>query len=189
MSVFFTSDLHLGHENILHLDGRPFQSIEENDDEILKRWNSKVNSNDTVYILGDMIWKPRKGKTIVQMLKEFNGHKILIKGNHDGRIISSLTRKEFSDIKDYDDIKVTLQDKTVKRCILSHYPIHFYNGHYSNAIMLYGHVHTTKEYQLTKEYADWLNKNGCPVEMYNVGTMIWNYEPVTLDEILARKDW
>lgn len=75
---------------------------------------------------------------------------------------------------------------TPKRCILSHYPISFYNGHYYGAIMLYGHVHITEEYQHIQKIEKWLNENNCPVQMYNVGCMLWDYETVTLDEILAK---
>lgn len=55
MSVFFTSDLHIGHENVLRFDSRPFQSVEEMDSEIIRRWNDKVKPGDLVYVLGDMI--------------------------------------------------------------------------------------------------------------------------------------
>ena len=55
--TYFTSDLHFGHENILRFDKRPFSSIKEHDEELIKRWNAKVKPGDTVYILGDFIWK------------------------------------------------------------------------------------------------------------------------------------
>ena len=55
--VFFTSDLHFGHENAIRFDNRPFKSIEEMDTELIRRWNEKVGKGDLVYVLGDMIWK------------------------------------------------------------------------------------------------------------------------------------
>ena len=54
--------------------------------------------------------------------------------------------------------------------------------------MLYGHVHITKDSKLVTDYADYLNEQGCPVNMHNVGCMLWNYEPVTLKEILKGVD-
>lgn len=182
--TYFISDLHFGHENILRLDKRPFSSIKEHDEELIKRWNAKVKPGDTVYILGDFIWKTYD-QSPEELLKSLNGQKILIKGNHD-RWINGRTRKYFAAIKDYDDIKVKLEDGTEKRCILSHYPIHFYNGQYKGSIMLYGHVHVTKDSKLVTDYADYLNEQGCPVNMYNVGCMLeyMNYCPRTLDEIL-----
>ena len=50
--IFFTSDLHLGHENCIRLCNRPFSSIEEMDETLIENWNRKVTGKDTVYILG-----------------------------------------------------------------------------------------------------------------------------------------
>ena len=54
--IFFTSDLHFGHANIIKYDSRPFNSISHMDEELIKRWNESVSPNDTVYILGDISW-------------------------------------------------------------------------------------------------------------------------------------
>lgn len=53
--VFFTSDLHFGHENVIKFDNRPFRSVEEMDAELISRWNNKVKKGDLVYVLGDLI--------------------------------------------------------------------------------------------------------------------------------------
>ncbi|OUN81344.1 hypothetical protein B5G06_10770 [Flavonifractor sp. An52] len=53
--IFFTSDLHLGHENCIRLCNRPFSSIEEMDETLIENWNRKITGKDTVYILGDLI--------------------------------------------------------------------------------------------------------------------------------------
>lgn len=53
--IFFTSDLHFGHENVLRFDSRPFATVEEMDSELIRRWNAKVGRGDLVYVLGDMI--------------------------------------------------------------------------------------------------------------------------------------
>ena len=47
--VFFTGDLHFGHENVIAFDDRPFKSVEEMDAELIKRWNAKVGKDDLVY--------------------------------------------------------------------------------------------------------------------------------------------
>lgn len=57
MKVFFTGDLHFGHENVLKFDNRPFTTVEEMDAELIRRWNNKVSNEDLVYVLGDMIWR------------------------------------------------------------------------------------------------------------------------------------
>ena len=58
--VYFTSDLHLGHENVIKLCNRPFDSIEEMDEALIHNWNRKVTNRDTVYVLGDLIYKKQK---------------------------------------------------------------------------------------------------------------------------------
>ena len=97
-------------------------------------------------------------------------------------------KEALAGIKDYDDISVMLEDGTVRRCILSHYFIPFYNGHRYNAIHLHGHSHFTAA--ATEEFliAKTLNENGYNLQIYNVGCMYWNYAPLTLDEILKTKE-
>lgn len=186
MKVFFTSDLHFGHINALKFDNRPFTNVQEMEEELIKRWNAKVSPGDLVYVLGDMIWKAKDDEA-VSLIKRLNGQIILIKGNHDRFIKNAQVKKCLAGIKDYDDISVTLRNGNVKRCILSHYFMPFYNGHRYGAIHLHGHSHMTEESNEELEIAAELNKRGYQNEIYNVGCMYWNYEPVTLDEILTAK--
>lgn len=181
--VFFTSDLHFGHENVLRFDNRPFASVEEMDAELVRRWNAKVSKEDLVYVLGDLIWKSRNGDAHT-LIKSLNGQIILIKGNHDRFLHNAQAKKALAGVKDYDDICVTLEDGSVRRCILSHYFIPMYNGHRHQAIHLHGHSHTTDEADLEFQIAKMLNYKGFANDIFNVGCMYWNYEPVTLDEIL-----
>lgn len=186
MKVFFTSDLHFGHENVIRFDDRPFKSVEEMDNELVRRWNNKVSKGDIVYVLGDFIWKTRTDDAET-LIKRLNGQIILIKGNHDRFLNNSKAKKALAGVKEYDDIAVTLEDGTVRRCILSHYFMPFYNGNRYNAIHLHGHSHNTEEANEEFRIAVELNSKGFTNEIYNVGCMYWNYEPVTLDEILAWK--
>ena len=142
--IFFTSDLHFGHENVIKFDNRPFKTVEEMDEELIRRWNAKVGKGDLVYVLGDMIWKSRNGDAD-QLIKSLNGQIILIKGNHDRFLHNAKAKAALAGVKDYDDISVPLEDGTTRRCILSHYYIPMYNGHIHTAIHLHGHSHTTEE--------------------------------------------
>ena len=186
MKVFFTRDLHFGHANAIKFDNRPFTSVEEMDEELIRRWNNKVASGDLVYVLGDIIWKPQTEEA-VEILKRLNGQKILIKGNHDRCIKNPKVRKCFANITPYDEIDVTLNDGTTRRCVLSHYYTPFYNGHRYGAIHLHGHSHSSLESSYEKELTrKIINDWGLSPQIYNVGCMWWNYEPVTLDEILSK---
>ena len=183
--VFFTSDLHFGHENVIRFDNRPFASVEEMDAELVRRWNAKVGKGDLVYVLGDLIWKSRNGDAH-SLIRSLNGQIILIKGNHDRFLHNAQARASLAGIKDYDDICVTLEDGSVRRCILSHYFIPFYNGHRHQAIHLHGHSHFTDEAELELKMAKELNESDFKNDIYNVGCMYWDYAPVTLDEILSQ---
>lgn len=183
--IFFTSDLHFGHKNVIKFDNRPFSSVEEMDKELIRRWNNKVGKGDLVYVLGDLIWKSKNNDEAAKLIESLNGQIVLIKGNHDRFLNNSKVKNALAGVKDYDDIRVKLADGTDKRCILSHYFIPMYNGHRNGAIHLHGHSHTTEEAKLELEIAKKLNEQGIENEIYNVGCMYWDYAPVTLDEILA----
>ena len=185
--VFFTSDLHFGHENALRFDKRPFASVEEMDAELIRRWNAKVGKRDLVYVLGDMIWKSRKGEA-EQIIRSLNGQIILIKGNHDRFLHNAKAKAALAGVKDYDDFCVTLENGKKRRCILSHFFIPLYNGHRHKTVHLHGHSHKTDESVMEYMISAFLNGAGYRNEIYNVGCMYWNYEPVTLDEILANQD-
>lgn len=187
MAIYFTSDLHFGHQSVLtKFEHRPFRNVEEMNEELIRRWNNKVQNGDLVYVLGDMFWKG-DCDFVQDTLKRLNGQIILIKGNHDRWLHNAGNKKLLAGVKDYDDIKVTLKDGTEKRCILSHYFMPFYNGHFHNTIHLHGHSHNTEEATMEFKIAKYLNENGYPNQIYNVGCMWYNFEPVTLDEILEKQ--
>ena len=107
--IFFTGDLHFGHENVIAFDNRPFESVEEMDSELIRRWNDKVGKDDFTYVLGDMIWKTRNDDA-PSIIKSLNGQIILIKGNHDRFLNNAKAKAALAGVKDYDDICVTLED-------------------------------------------------------------------------------
>lgn len=93
---FYTSDLHLGHANVIKFDNRPFANVDEMDQCIITRWNERVSDEDTVYILGDVCH--RNSKDSSWYLKQLRGHKILILGNHDNPILkNNNTAKQLKD--------------------------------------------------------------------------------------------
>ena len=80
--IYFTSDLHIGHDKEFIWKERGFSSIEEHDKEILKRWNEKITSEDTVYILGDLALGQNENEWD-NIFYNLNGDIFFIQGNHD----------------------------------------------------------------------------------------------------------
>lgn len=175
MNVYFTSDLHFGHKNIIRFDNRPFISVEEMDETLICNWNKKVKNDDLVYILGDISWY--NDEKTCEIFSGLNGRKILIKGNHD-RVHGNI-KNYFEEITDYKEIN--LDGKHITLC---HYPIVFFNRHHYGAFMFYGHVHNSHEWQMTENYKYELQQLDISCNMFNVGTMVHNYEPVSFEEIV-----
>ena len=79
--LFFTSDSHFNHENIIRFCKRPFKDTKEMDEALINNWNNVVGQDDTVFHLGDFAFG---GSELWNgVLNQLNGHKILIVGNHD----------------------------------------------------------------------------------------------------------
>lgn len=175
---FYIADLHFGHKNIIRYDNRPFVSVNEMDNTLIKNWNSVVSNDDTVYILGDISWYD--DMQTADVFNKLNGHKILIKGNHDK--ISSYLRTFFDRIVDYLEI-----NDNGNKVVMSHYPMPFWNGQFRNSVHLYGHVHNSHQWNMMESWKDELKQlQDLPGHMYNVGCMMsyMNYTPRTLDEIM-----
>ena len=128
MANFYISDLHIGHENILRFDNRPFADVNEMNNKLIENWNARVRSDDTVYILGDFIWaKESEWPSIVGSLA---GNKVLIRGNHDPKQFSAATRRMFQEITDLKEIK-----DSGKHVVMCHYPIPFFATVYKGNII------------------------------------------------------
>ena len=81
MAIWVCADLHLQHKNIINFCRTQFNSVEEHDKYVIERYNSVVGKDDLVYILGDIGFTPKD--TLAQKVRQLNGRKILIVGNHD----------------------------------------------------------------------------------------------------------
>ena len=176
----YIADWHYGHANILHFDNRPFKTIFEHDEELIRRWNAAVNPCDTVYILGDMFWC--KTTDAIAVLKQLNGQKILIKGNHD-RCHDINFKKCFVKICEYEEV----QDGE-DNIVLCHYPIPCFKNHFYGWRHFYGHVHVSFEENLMQHNRYLMEElYGHSCEMYNVGAMMpyMVFTPRTKQEILT----
>lgn len=174
--LFFTSDLHFGHEKIIKACRRPFSSVEEMNGKLVENWNATVGAQDEVYILGDFALRLEM-PAIHEILEQLNGRKHLIFGNHDHEIARHryFFRDVFASMRDLYLMRLPSYDK---RLILCHYPMMFWCGDYDpKFVHLYGHIHNNAH---DIAWASHLRN------AYNVGVDVNGYRPVSIDEILEK---
>ena len=81
--VFFTSDTHFGHQNIIRFCNRPWATIAEHDQALIDNWNAIVPEDAVVFHLGDFCYKGGGFPTIQHLIGLLHGQIVLIRGNHD----------------------------------------------------------------------------------------------------------
>lgn len=134
---YYVADTHWCHSNIIKFCTRPFASVEEMNEAMIERWNSKVTKKDTVYHLGDVVFRGSFSQT-KEILDRLNGKIILIKGNHDDeRDLKKLTYR-FELIDKLLEIKDSFINHNI---VLCHYPLASWRSKGRGAYHLYGHVH------------------------------------------------
>lgn len=79
--IFFWSDLHIGHKNVLELDKRPFKDLDHMHQVLVNNHNSTVPENGVCYFLGDI--GLAKAGLVKKIIGQMHGTKVLILGNHD----------------------------------------------------------------------------------------------------------
>lgn len=134
--VFFTADQHFDHERIIEYCDRPFRTVKEMNEALIENWNSVVQKNDKVFVLGDFALSNREN--IIKYGKALRGNKVLILGNHDRASKSVYLEAGFQDIIKYPILWADFY-------ILSHAPKFMPGmGPYFN---IYAHVHNDPTYK------------------------------------------
>lgn len=177
--ILYIADWHFGHENIITFDNRPFLPVEEMNRSLVYRWNQAVAPDDIVFSIGDMFWC--KAAEAIPVLDELNGSIYLVKGNHD-RNNESRFKRRFAGISEYMEIS-----DDGRNVVLCHYPIPCFKNHYYGWFHLYGHVHSSFEWNMMEHNRRQMTElYDVPCNMYNVGAMMtyMDYTPRTLDEIV-----
>ncbi|MFD2915278.1 metallophosphoesterase family protein [Psychroserpens luteus] len=176
-NIYFTSDHHFGHENIIKFTNRPFGSVEEMDQELIKRWNSRVNKHDKVYHLGD--FGLCKAERMRDILEQLNGKIFLIRGNHEGAAQANPNRFEW--IKDYFELNVNDANAPngKQKIMLMHYAMRVWRSSFRGTWHLYGHSHGSL-------------KDDPTMNSFDVGVDCHDFYPLTYDEvkdIMSKKIW
>jgi calcineurin-like phosphoesterase family protein len=137
-NIFFTSDSHANHENIIKFCKRPFENSKQMDEELIKKWNEKVPKDGIVFHLGDFAWG---GYNVWKNFREqLNGKIYLIKGNHCLKNLTT-TAKELFEIVTF-QMRIEIEGRKIW---LNHFPLLCYSGTYRDLqgleYNLFGHVH------------------------------------------------
>lgn len=190
-----TSDLHIGHPQKFVCEDRGFACIEEHDDALVKKWNSVVEEDDIVYVLGDVMLKHSLNDDNFEyglnILKSLKGKIIIIRGNHDSE----------QKVRLYEQCDNVISAN--QAAMYLKYPeiggYHFYLSHYPTLVAheklkrmktalinLYGHTHQ-------KEHFYKLNDREHPY-MYCVCMDAHDCTPVLMDDIIEeirkkREEW
>ena len=160
--IFVTSDTHFNHKNIIEYCNRPFSSVEEMNEALIKNWNSVVSEDDTVFFLGDFCLGNKD--EVIKFGTQLKGNKILVMGNHDRVTASAFTEAGFKTI--YKKPTIIRFDEFDISIEFSHAPQYHEGYQYPN---IYGHVHD-KTVNDAKHYCACVEAN--------------NYKPVLLEDII-----
>lgn len=173
---FFSSDMHYWHYNCIKYCNRPFTSVEEMNAAMINNWNSVVKPEHRVLILGDFSFAKTQDTT--DILKQLNGHKTLLMGNHDWKWTRTKYLKCGMD-EVIRDSWVQTEIEGLGPVTISHFPYsepgttqdqRYLDKRPQNygGWLLCGHVHH-----------HWKTRN----KMINVGVDVWDFTPVALDQI------
>lgn len=178
LNTYITADHHFFHHNIIEYTGRPFKSVGEMNETMIKRWNEVVGSGDVVFHLGDMGFKSGEENKYNRTIERLNGQIIWIKGNHDpnlpeDRLPKNVIWMGLSNVLIYKEYKF----------LLVHRPIEA-----SDRIpTMCGHVHEKwkilKPGDVISEYRSKRNRNlkQCVV---NVGVDVWDFRPIRIEQVI-----
>ena len=131
--IYFTSDHHFGHKNIISYCDRPFKDVEEMNVHLIQKWNETVGVDDHVWYLGDFAFSRRN--RIEEILIQLNGHKHLIKGNHDNH----KDHKTIEFWESYEKLKELRSEYGL--VTLCHYPLEDWRDMNYGTYHLHGHCH------------------------------------------------
>ena len=165
MAVWFTSDTHFGHANIIKYCNRPWSSVDDMNDGMINNWNSVVKPEDEVWHLGDFCMGSTKPKDWIPRL---NGNINLVRGNHDKHVCD----QGFYSDQDYKELRINK-----KTFILFHFPLRTWNKNHHGSIHLFGHVHGSMTVNCGRKTLE-----DCLA--MDVGSDCFGWFPVSADDVI-----
>lgn len=178
--IWFTSDLHLGHRNVIRFCNRPFTDEKEMGPALIQNWNDTVGDDDIVFILGDTFWF-NDSTAIKKVLSKLKGGAIyILPGNHDD--FERYYRVDDPRIVLCQDIVVvwiTEECKKTKEIWLSHYPMMTWPHRENDTYQFFGHIHSQEGKTEGVDQDLPLHWNQA-----DVGCDYWNWKPVELDILI-----
>lgn len=173
-NIFFTSDTHFGHKNIIKYCNRPYADLKDMDAALVSNWNAKVGSNDVVFHIGDLAFI-KEDKKLQELIHSLNCKTLyLVPGNHDDaqRYKQLKGDNKVVVLNTLHEINIQVEDEKM-RFVLCHYALRVWNKSHYGAIHLYGHSHGTLPDDPNSRSMD-------------VGVDNHNYAPLHLDEVLMK---
>lgn len=169
-NIFYSSDAHLRHDNIIKYCNRPFKHSDEMNEVLIDNWNAVVKPNDIVRYLGDFsLAGPEKA---MQYRYRMNGiWELFLQGNHDRSTLLAEGPNLAATIIRGKHTSWTGLFHDKQKVILSHYPPVKIKA---ENIYLFGHTHQSVP------IADKNHNN-----IINIGIDAWKYYPVSWEEITA----
>lgn len=189
--IFFTSDLHVGHRNVLTFCNRPFKDLKDMSEGLIRRWNSVVGENDIVFDLGDMFWFDGR-HDVKRFVDRLNGKIYKIAGNHDVDPKKLFELCDPAKVEILDDIVLLwitglVPESPLKATefILCHFPLATWPHWSHGSIQLFGHIHSgpVSDNELDIPGKDLTLKDGM---QYDVGVDNNDYTPIEIREILKK---
>jgi len=172
--IYFTSDQHYNHKNIIEYCSRPFKDVDDMNRSLIERHNAVVSKEDTVWHLGDFSLSE---KVIPDILPQLNGKHYLVAGNHDGCFRKHKKHKKIAERYIEFGFLEVHQEIVLEGFLINHLPylgeckeVKYgeYRPQNKGMWLLHGHIHNL-----------W-KVNG---KMINVGVDVWDYSPVSIDTI------
>lgn len=181
-NIFFTSDTHFNHKNIILYCQRPFDTIEKMNETIIANWNKTVPQDGIVFHLGDFALGGSEAWN--KVLPRLNGQIHLILGNHDMKNFRQGYAEHFASVQEQLTVEMGK-----KKLILTHFPLLCYHGTWGtemNVWNLMGHVHTLKS---NNEGKDFERLQYLFPTQYDVGVDFNNYTPISFQEVKEKIDF